>query len=58
MAVEQRILVIDDESDIGELISATARTLGLQCEITTNTMAFFGKALLRHDSDLARSHHA
>lgn len=31
-----RILVIDDEADIGEFVAATARGLGLECTLTTD----------------------
>jgi len=31
-----KILIIDDEEDIGDFVSATASSLGLQCSATTN----------------------
>ena len=36
MTNSRRILVIDDEVDVGELITVTARNLGLQCNAATN----------------------
>ncbi len=36
MANADRILVIDDDRDIGELIAATAESLGLRCTATTD----------------------
>jgi len=36
MANPGKILVIDDEEDIGDFVSATALSLGLQCSATTN----------------------
>ena len=36
MANNTKIVVIDDESEIGELISVTAQDLGLQCSATTD----------------------
>jgi len=35
-----KILVIDDEVDVGELISSAAEALGLECTATTNAHAF------------------
>jgi len=43
MKSEQRILVIDDESDIGELITAIAKAMGFHCEATTQAMSFLEK---------------
>jgi EAL domain-containing protein (putative c-di-GMP-specific phosphodiesterase class I) len=40
MRPTQRILVIDDEPDIGELIAHTAQTMGLQCTATTDPTTF------------------
>jgi EAL domain-containing protein (putative c-di-GMP-specific phosphodiesterase class I) len=36
MTNSRRILVIDDEADVGELIAVTAQNLGLQCTVTTD----------------------
>ncbi|HEY1768150.1 MAG TPA: EAL domain-containing response regulator [Terracidiphilus sp.] len=36
MATSANILVIDDDADIGELVSAAAQALGLQCRATTD----------------------
>jgi EAL domain-containing protein (putative c-di-GMP-specific phosphodiesterase class I)/CheY-like chemotaxis protein len=36
MATSANILVIDDDADIGELVSAAAQSLGLQCRATTD----------------------
>jgi EAL domain-containing protein (putative c-di-GMP-specific phosphodiesterase class I) len=43
MKAEQRILVIDDESDIGEFITAVATAMGFHCEATTQAMSFLEK---------------
>ena len=40
MKTKQRILVIDDENDVGEFISTAAQALGLQCTVTTDAKAF------------------
>jgi EAL domain-containing protein (putative c-di-GMP-specific phosphodiesterase class I)/ActR/RegA family two-component response regulator len=40
MTPTQRILVIDDDEDICELISATAEGLGIQCITTTDPVVF------------------
>ena len=34
-----KILVVDDEPDLGELIAAAAQNLGLQCTATTDAAA-------------------
>lgn len=36
----QNILVIDDESDVGELVSAVAEGMGFECRTTTEARAF------------------
>jgi EAL domain-containing protein (putative c-di-GMP-specific phosphodiesterase class I) len=36
----QKILVIDDEIDVGEFVSAAAEALGLECNATTDAKAF------------------
>jgi EAL domain-containing protein (putative c-di-GMP-specific phosphodiesterase class I) len=43
MAIDQRILVIDDESDMGELVCATAQAMGFKCTSTTNAKTFLEK---------------
>ena len=40
MKAKQRILVIDDEADVGEFISAAAQAMGLQCTVTTDAKVF------------------
>jgi EAL domain-containing protein (putative c-di-GMP-specific phosphodiesterase class I)/ActR/RegA family two-component response regulator len=40
MASTQRVLVIDDERDVGKLISFAAQTMGLHCDSTTDVTAF------------------
>jgi EAL domain-containing protein (putative c-di-GMP-specific phosphodiesterase class I) len=40
MEVTQRIIVIDDDADIGDLVSATAEAMGFQCIATTNSTSF------------------
>lgn len=42
MTAIQRILVIDDDSDVGELIFTTAQAMGLSCAITTDAESFLG----------------
>ena len=42
MNPSQRILVIDDDEDIGEFVSATAQAMGFECAATTNAKAFLG----------------
>src|ERR1700733_2789232 len=39
----QRILVIDDDGDSGELVSAVAMAMGLQCTVTTDPTTFLEK---------------
>ena len=36
----QKILVIDDEIDVGEFVSAAAETMGLECTATTDAKTF------------------
>lgn len=43
MAVQQRILVIDDEEEVGELVSATAHMMGFQCTATVDGLTFLEK---------------
>ena len=38
--MSQRILVIDDESDVGEFVSAAAQSMGLECTATTDAKTF------------------
>jgi EAL domain-containing protein (putative c-di-GMP-specific phosphodiesterase class I) len=41
MTTAGKILVIDDDPDVGELILAAAQGMGLLCKVTTNIAAFF-----------------
>ena len=43
MISKQRILVIDDESDVGEFVSDAAQAMGLQCTATTDAKTFLDK---------------
>jgi EAL domain-containing protein (putative c-di-GMP-specific phosphodiesterase class I)/CheY-like chemotaxis protein len=43
MVAEQKILVIDDEGDIGELITTVARSMGFQCDATNEAITFLEK---------------
>jgi EAL domain-containing protein (putative c-di-GMP-specific phosphodiesterase class I)/CheY-like chemotaxis protein len=43
MIAEQKILVIDDEGDIGELITTVAREMGFQCDATHEPITFLEK---------------
>jgi len=43
MVAKQRILVIDDGGDIGELISNVARDMGFQCDATHEPITFLEK---------------
>jgi EAL domain-containing protein (putative c-di-GMP-specific phosphodiesterase class I) len=43
MAVKQRILVIDDDIDMGELVSAAAQAMGFECITTTDSVTFLQK---------------
>jgi EAL domain-containing protein (putative c-di-GMP-specific phosphodiesterase class I)/CheY-like chemotaxis protein len=40
MTDRQRILVIDDEADVGEFVSAAAQEMGFECTATTDPAAF------------------
>jgi EAL domain-containing protein (putative c-di-GMP-specific phosphodiesterase class I)/CheY-like chemotaxis protein len=40
MANPQRILVIDDEPDVGKLVCAAAQAMGLHCAATTDALTF------------------
>jgi EAL domain-containing protein (putative c-di-GMP-specific phosphodiesterase class I)/CheY-like chemotaxis protein len=40
MANPQRILVIDDEPDVGKIVCAAARAIGLHCAATTDASTF------------------
>ena len=40
MKAKKKILVIDDEVDVGELVSDAAQALGLQCTATTDAKTF------------------
>jgi len=41
MTTMGRVLVIDDDSDVGELVCAAAETMGLDCAATTEADVFF-----------------
>ena len=43
MVGEQKILVIDDEGDIGELIATVAQGMGFQCDATHEPVTFLEK---------------
>jgi EAL domain-containing protein (putative c-di-GMP-specific phosphodiesterase class I)/FixJ family two-component response regulator len=40
MTDKQKILIIDDEIDVGEFVSAAAQTMGIDCTVTTNAKTF------------------
>jgi EAL domain-containing protein (putative c-di-GMP-specific phosphodiesterase class I)/FixJ family two-component response regulator len=40
MMAKQKILVIDDEEDVGEFVSAAAQAMGFDCTATTNATTF------------------
>jgi CheY-like chemotaxis protein len=40
MAIPQRILVIDDEPDVGKLVCAATQAMGLHCLATTDALTF------------------
>jgi EAL domain-containing protein (putative c-di-GMP-specific phosphodiesterase class I)/ActR/RegA family two-component response regulator len=40
MTVSQKILVVDDEGDVGEFVSAAAHAMGFECTATTSAKAF------------------
>jgi len=40
MVFKQRILVIDDDGDLGEVVTATAQAMGFQCVATTDVKRF------------------
>src|SRR5580658_3724851 len=40
MANPQRILVIDDEPDVGKIVCAAAQAIGLRCAATTDALTF------------------
>jgi EAL domain-containing protein (putative c-di-GMP-specific phosphodiesterase class I) len=50
MMPNRRILVVDDEADVGELICAAAQGIGFQCTATTDATTFL--AALRPDTAL------
>jgi EAL domain-containing protein (putative c-di-GMP-specific phosphodiesterase class I)/CheY-like chemotaxis protein len=41
MITTGKVLVIDDDSDVGEIVSATAQAMELPCDTTTEPMTFF-----------------
>jgi EAL domain-containing protein (putative c-di-GMP-specific phosphodiesterase class I)/FixJ family two-component response regulator len=40
MTDKQKILIIDDEIDVGEFVSVAAQTMGLDCTVTTDAKTF------------------
>ena len=42
MKAIKRILVIDDEIDVGELVATAAETMGYECTATTDAGIFLG----------------
>ena len=43
IAAKQIVLVIDDDGDMGELVCATARSMGFQCAVTKDAVTFLEK---------------
>src|ERR1035441_10403632 len=43
MTDEQRILVVDDEIDVGEFVCAAAQAMGFDCTATTDAKTFLDK---------------
>jgi EAL domain-containing protein (putative c-di-GMP-specific phosphodiesterase class I)/CheY-like chemotaxis protein len=43
MANPQRILIIDDEPDVGKFVSSAAQAMGIQCAATTDAQTFLKK---------------
>jgi len=43
MATAYRVLVIDDDNTVCELVSALARTMGLNCEATKDPATFLDR---------------
>ncbi len=43
MMANQKILVLDDESDVGEFVSAAAQAMGFDCTSTTDATTFLKK---------------
>ena len=41
MMTTQRILILDDDREIGELVSSAADSLGIECVVAANSDAFF-----------------
>ncbi|MGD0913689.1 MAG: EAL domain-containing response regulator [Terracidiphilus sp.] len=50
MTAKRKILVIDDEVDVGEFVAAAAQAMGLDCTATTNAKSFLES--LKADVDL------
>jgi len=42
MSTSDRIVVIDDDRVVGEIVSALAKAMGLQCDVTRTPEEFFG----------------
>jgi len=43
MGIEQRVLVLDDDPGMGELVCAAAEMMGIQCTATTDSSTFLKK---------------
>jgi EAL domain-containing protein (putative c-di-GMP-specific phosphodiesterase class I)/AmiR/NasT family two-component response regulator len=43
MEATQRVLVIDDEPDVGKVVAAVVRAVGLHCTVTTDVATFLGE---------------
>src|SRR6478609_4824173 len=43
MSSADRILVIDDDKVVGEIVSALAKAMGLQCDVTRSPLTFFDR---------------
>jgi len=52
-SVAARILVVDDDSELGEFVAAAATGMGMRCAVTTNAVDFL--AALRPDVTLVLS---
>ncbi len=47
MSSGDKILVIDDDRVVGEIVSALANAMGLQCDVTRTSEEFFDRMSLR-----------
>src|SRR5262249_14589951 len=50
MASTDRIVLIDDDRVVGEIVSALARSMNLQCSVTRSPEEFFDR--IRPDTDI------